>query len=74
MWRILQQKVQLFTSMRSFIMEYSIKAISKGISYSTIGLEDVIELEKDFLKEEVWKAINDSGKGTCLDGFNIAFF
>ena len=55
-------------------MEYSIKAISKGISYSTIGLEDVIELEKDFLKEEVWKAINDSGKGTCLDGFNIAFF
>ena len=31
----------------------------EGISYSCISLEDAWELEKDFSKEEIWKAIND---------------
>jgi len=34
----------------------------KGIVYDSIGLDDALELEKDFSKEEVWEAINDSGK------------
>jgi len=45
------------------------------ISYSSINLEDVGELEKEFSEKEVWKAINDLGKekATGPDGFNIAF-
>jgi len=27
----------------------------EGISYSSISLEDAIELEKDFSEEEIWK-------------------
>ena len=34
----------------------------EGTSHRSISLEDAIELEKDFSKEEVWKAVNDLGK------------
>jgi len=34
----------------------------EGISYSSISLEDAMELETDVSKEQVWKAINNLGK------------
>lgn len=52
-----------------FSWEYSIEAISRGISFDIVGLEDAIELEKEFSEAEVWKAINDLGKDKVLDGF-----
>jgi len=34
----------------------------EGIFYSSISLDDAMELEKDFFDKEVWKAVNDLGK------------
>ena len=52
------------------------RPLINGISYDTISMEDALELEKEFLEEEVRCAINELGKDKApgLDGFNIAFF
>jgi len=48
----------------------------EGICHDSIFVAEACDLLKEFLEEEVWKAINDLGKEQALgpDGFNISFF
>ena len=63
-------------TMRVYHEERSLRPLLDGISYNSISIDDALDLEMGFSKEEGWNAINDLGKEIASgpDDFNIPFF